>query len=1468
MCPQLNTLAKRFDLPASHSNRLLLSIAVILLALSGSTYYLIVSANNTAQALPFSQDWTNAGLITADDNWNNVPGIVGYRGDGLATGTGVDPQTIVVDGTNTPIDVNANETSPNTLDTGGVAEFDGIANRTIALQGSGTADAPFIIINLNTTGSMNVTVAYNLRDIDGSADNAVQRVALQYRAGNSGNFTNLPAGFVADATTGPNLATQVTAVNVTLPAAADNQPLVQVRIITTNAANDDEWVGIDDIRITGTLISFLPVLTINDVSSGEGNTGTTTFNFTVSLSAPAPAGGVTFNIATQDNTATTANSDYAAKSLTAQTITAGNTTYTFSVNVNGDNTPESNESFFVNVTNVNGANVGDGQSAGTILDDDTMTLIHDIQGSGETPNFNGQVKTIRGIVVGDFQGAGNLNGFFVEEEQSDWDANTNTSEGIFIFGVSTPNVNIGDQVTVTGTVTNFPASPGLTELTTVTSVVVNSTGNALPPAQAVSIPVSTSASTDLEKYEGMRITFGTLIVTDNSSLGQFGELGLASGKLFIPTNSIDPNDNPATGNAISGNSNAAAVTARQMLNDNSRIVLDDGKTGSNPNPIPFIGAGTNSTIRLGDSVSNLAGVLSFGFGSYRLEPTSPPAFTAVNPRPVAPAAIGRSSLRVASFNVENYFVTTGTGRGPNNAAEHTRKRNKVIAALAGLNADVIGLIELEKGTQATANAAAADLVNALNTLGTAGSYAVISTPAAVYHSTNPVGTDTEIKSGIIYRVSSVTPVGNSLTDISAAPGTYSRAPIAQSFQSSANGAKFTVVVNHLRSKSCAGTPTGDDLDQGTGQGCFNGRRRIQTQALVNFINTTLVPLDPDVLLVGDLNAYGQEDPIDVLRAAGLTDLVGQFIRDPDQYSFPFQGQVGRLDHAFSTPSLTSQTTGAAIWHINTDEPLVFDYNTENKPDDRYAATPFRSADHDPVLIGLNLVCEQLVITPETLPAAMKDSPYSQVMTAGGGAGSLSFGVTSGALPDGLTLSAAGLLSGTPTKAGIFNFTVTAVSGSCSGSRSYTLIVSTITSSIEEPAQCVGPGVTVRVTAAVTNSHTTAQSSTFTASLQPQLLALPGTCTVNVGSCTVVNASTVTWSGTLGAGQTLVINYQAQVADDAAGGAEVCVTSTAKVGAGAAGTVKACTTLNCSPLGPGILPSAHSPSSGQRAGSVLIYNIHTSEVDGRNQNTRVNITNVEPRRSTFVHLFFIDSNTCTVADYSFCLSPSQTLSFLVSEFDPGTTGYLVAVAVDKDGCPANFNYLIGDEYVKFSSGHAANLNAEAVPAIAGGLTFCDSETSIATLAFDGVSYGVLPHVLAVDGILSRDDGNDTLLILNRIGGNLGLGVDPLGRSFGLLYDDQETARSFGIAPGGCQYRASISSSNIRTVPRLEQVIPAGRSGWMRIWQIEGPFAMTGAVLNFNPNASASADVYNQGHNLHTLTTTSAAKLMIPVFPPNC
>lgn len=198
---------------------------------------------------PLIQNWTNINLITTDDDWTGVVSIEGFRGDGLTATAGVDPQTVLADG-GTPLDVNANQTNPNTFSTGGVTEFE-IANPTVALKGSDTAAAPHLKIYLNTQpcpSTKSVSIRYDVRDIDGSANDAVQQVALQYRIGTNGNFTNVPAGYVADATL-PNSATKVTSKLVSLPHLLTNQPQVELRILTTNAAGTDESVGIDNIEV-------------------------------------------------------------------------------------------------------------------------------------------------------------------------------------------------------------------------------------------------------------------------------------------------------------------------------------------------------------------------------------------------------------------------------------------------------------------------------------------------------------------------------------------------------------------------------------------------------------------------------------------------------------------------------------------------------------------------------------------------------------------------------------------------------------------------------------------------------------------------------------------------------------------------------------------------------------------------------------------------------------------------------------------------------------------------------------------------------------------------------------------------------------------------------------------------------------------------------------------------------------------
>jgi len=291
-----------------------------------------------------------------------------------------------------------------------------------------------------------------------------------------------------------------------------------IRWTDYNVTNADDGLAVDDFSITPQGGAAQPNLTIDDVSQNEGNSGTSNFSFTVSLSAPAGAGGVTFDIATANGTAT-AGSDYVAKSLTGQTIPAGSSSYTFDVVVNGDTDGESNETFLVNVTNVTGATMSDGQGLGTIITDDiAITPIHDVQGSGSTAATG--TFTIEGIVVGDYQttGTGQLSGFFVQEEDADIDASAAPSEGIFIYcgGCSTA-VNVGDKVRVTGASSEYN---GLSELsaTTAGSVVVLSTNNSLPTPGSIDLPVpgvpsgnlanaTTAINAYYEQLEGMLVKF-------------------------------------------------------------------------------------------------------------------------------------------------------------------------------------------------------------------------------------------------------------------------------------------------------------------------------------------------------------------------------------------------------------------------------------------------------------------------------------------------------------------------------------------------------------------------------------------------------------------------------------------------------------------------------------------------------------------------------------------------------------------------------------------------------------------------------------------------------------------------------------------------------------------------------------------------------------------------------------------------
>lgn len=289
-------------------------------------------------------------------------------------------------------------------------------------------------------------------------------------------------------------------------------------------------------------------------------------------------------------------------------------------------------------------------------------------------------------------------------------------------------------------------------------------------------------------------------------------------------------------------------------------------------------------------------------------------------------------------------------------------------------------------------------------------------------------------------------------------------------------------------------------------------------------------------------------------------------------------------------------------------------------------------------------------------------------------------------------------------------------------------------------------------------------------------------------------------------------------------------------------------------------------SDQKPSSLLVFNLYTSaSVDADKQDTSFSITNVNVSQPALVHLFFVGGN-CTVADTVICLTPNQTAKFLASEVDPGVTGYVLALATDRAGCPSSFNYLIGSEYVKLESGHAANLAAEGYSALFNGtLPGCSATSTLATVPLDGVRYNAAARVLAVDRISSLADGNQTLLIVNSLEGNLAIGMQPIRDIEGTVFDDAEIGLQF-TGTASCQLNTVLSNNLPRITPRFENLIPAGRTGWMRL-MAKQDVAISGAVINFNADAATKKNCFNGGHNLHPLRFTSGS-LIIPVFDPNC
>lgn len=589
------------------------------------------------------------------------------------------------------------------------------------------------------------------------------------------------------------------------------------------------------------------------------------------------------------------------------------------------------------------------------------TLISTIQGSGSSSPEVGNVHDVEGVVIGDFQGSAGLRGFFLQEEDSDRDQDAQTSEGLFIYDPNTlADVQLGDVVRARGTVVEYN---GLTELSSLSDVVVCSAGG-IVSSTALSLPVDDFA--DWEAYEGMQVSFAQpLFVTEIYELGRYGTALLSSGdRLFQPTHLAEP---------------GAPAAAVEAANAKNQILLDDGSSVQNPEPVifPAPGLSASNPLRGGDSVTGLVGVLDYAFGAFRVHAVGSPNFVQDNPRGPAPARAQGSSLRVASFNVLNYFNGDGeydgddgdfpTARGADTEEELQRQRAKILAALAELDADIIGVMEIENDGY-DALSAIADLSNGLDAAATdCSDYAYIDPGLS------QIGSD-EIAVGFLYCVDTVSPLGAArILDSSVDPAfidTKNRPVLAQSFRQISSQGVLTIAVNHFKSKGSACTDLNPpDPDQGDGQGNCNATRTAAAGALVDWLATDPTGSgDADFLIIGDLNAYAKEDPISTIVNAGYVNLLARDGGDA-AYSYVFDGAWGYLDHALATTDLAAQVLLATDWHINADEPIALDYNTNFKSAqqqvDFYAPDAYRSSDHDPVVIDLGLVTP----TPSPSPTA-------------------------------------------------------------------------------------------------------------------------------------------------------------------------------------------------------------------------------------------------------------------------------------------------------------------------------------------------------------------------------------------------------------------------------------------------------------------------------------------------------------------
>ncbi|MDF2051294.1 ExeM/NucH family extracellular endonuclease, partial [Arthrobacter sp. Cr_A7] len=610
--------------------------------------------------------------------------------------------------------------------------------------------------------------------------------------------------------------------------------------------------------------------------------------------------------------------------------------------------------------------------------DPVIKAIADIQGTGAGSPLVGATVTTTGKVTAAFP-TGGLNGYYIQTAGTGGDLPATThaaSDGIFVYSPATvASVRIGDYVQVTGTVAEYY---GMTQLNVTAAAGLAKLTEAAPEVKPTIFTLPAN-ETFRESLEGMLLApQGPLTVTDNYSLNQYGEIGLAGGTTPL----VQP-----TAVAPYGTPEHAAVVAENAARG---IKLDDGSStnflrdaATKATVLPYLT--TEDPVRVGSPATFTTNVvLGYANNAWKLQPLThltgtnkatvqPAGFSAT--RTDAPAAVG-GNVKIASFNVLNYFPTTGDtlagctfyedrdgnpitvsggcdARGAANAENFQRQQDKIVSAITKAGADVVSLMEIENSAQFGKNRddALSKLVDALNTA-TPGIWDYVRSPA----NAPPLADEDMIRTAFIYKKAVAEPVGESIIHNDTVAFASARKPLAQVFKPVGGGAgtEFIAIANHFKSKGSAATP--DDTDKG--QGASNLARTAQARSLLDFATSLQSAKGTDkVFLIGDFNAYGKEDPINVFTSAGYVNQDDK-ARNADgsaKHSYLFGGMVGSLDHILASPAANAVVTGADIWNINSVESVALEYSRyNNNVTNYYAPDQFRASDHDPVVVGLNL----------------------------------------------------------------------------------------------------------------------------------------------------------------------------------------------------------------------------------------------------------------------------------------------------------------------------------------------------------------------------------------------------------------------------------------------------------------------------------------------------------------------------------